>query len=876
MLQLRPREQYAIGVLAIIITALVVYFNVVFPRDADSVFPWSSDAWGHLIKAVYLREQIGEGQFYPDLFPDWYNGQQLLRYFPPLSYYALVGLNEITGNIFTAGNLYIFATSLIGGISFLLFAPRVGIFWAIAGGILFIVFPDNIRVAFADGNLPRLAATALLPAALFFMMNLLENPRGKRNFTGLIAMLGLIVLSHAMMAGIFLLGLGMYVVAYWLICGSRINVALTGGVALLSGLLISGWWLFPSLTGGISELDNTAASEAIAAFSPSVALNPALRSSNSEVFYVGISTLLIALAAAFLWRRLDPWAKALLIVTLVMTLIGTTFLIEGWRALPGHQLLWPMRFMSFAALGLVLTAVVVARETYRAGAVPHRRWLRLAAIAILLFVFVDFQPSLGLVLTRERPAPVQQIADELAALDGWRVATVDLSRLGSAPAMLFTTEGEREQVFGWAFQGSITGPLLARVNQSLADDYLEYAVSRLGRLGTDDVVVMPQTDISPHLGEALEADGFTLVRNSGDLQLYHRDGAPRAFTIPLKVLGIGTGANNAAMIFPQIVVGSSASIDDYSDEFLEQFDLVLLSRFETANRSRVEERVKDLAEGGMRFIIDMTGAPASPLSRQAKFLGVHGEPVLLIERATLIENGERAQLLPFFVDDGPWRSVTPQGADEDLVQFEYVAATGAAVSRNLYGSGANSGEVVFLGLNLFFHAAKTRDQQAISLLEELVGLSAFDAPEDSTHALVNYEAAEDGWQFDLTLGDAGWVLFPMANHDGTRVFADGQLVESTGIERLTLAHMPAGTSSVEIRSARTGIYTVGYVASALGLVLSGGFLLGVRPGNVISAIRRGRRRLGQFGQLGRSGQPRRLFRTRNGETPAGEETVAQS
>lgn len=865
MLQLQPRERYAIGVLSIILVALVIYFGVVFPRDADRVFPWSSDAWGHLIKAVYLREQIGEGQFYPDLFPSWYSGQQLLRYFPPLSYYLIVGLNEITGNIFTAGNLYIFGTSLIGGLSFLLFAPRIGFFWAIAGGILFIVFPDNIRVAFAEGNLPRLAATAFLPAALFFLFNLMENPRSKRNFTGLVVMIGLIVLSHAMMAGIFLLGLGMYVFVYWLIKGSRFSVAVTGGAALISGLLVSGWWLLPSLSGGISELDNNAASEAIASFPVSVALNPGLRSSNNEVFYVGISMLILLIAAAFLWKRLDPWVKALLIVTFVMTLIGTTFVIEGWRALPGHQLLWPLRFMSFAALGLVLTSVIVARETYLAGAVPHRRWLRLAAVAILVFVFVDFQPSLELVRNRERPGPVQQIADELAVLDGWRVATADLSKLGSAPAMLFTSEGEREQVFGWAFQGSITGPLLARVNQSLTDDYLEYGVSRLGRLGTDDVVIMPQTEISPGLGEALEADGYTLVRNSGELRLYHRDGKPRAFTVPLKVLGIGSGANNAALVFPQIIVGSSDSIEDYSDPFLEQFDLILLSRFEAGDRSRTEERIKALAERGLRFIVDMSGAPVSPLTRQPKFLGIHGEPVLQIERATLIDDGERTQLAPFFAEDGPWRSVTPQGADEDVIQFEYIAATGAAVSRNRYGSGENSGEVLFVGLNLLFHTSKTRDPIAIALLEELIGLEAFDAPPDLDHPLDDYEAGEDGWSFDITLQDAGWVLFPMAYHAGTRVLVNGNLVESTGIERLTLARMPAGTSSVEIRSEKTGIYTVGYVASIAGVLLLAGFLLGVRTRTVSGLGRRVRRQL------------RRSSRSGSEATgQSGEETVAQA
>ena len=849
MLQLRPRERYAIGVLAIVLVALVVYFGVIFPRDSERIFPWSSDAWGHLVKAVYLREQINDGQFYPDLFPSWYSGQQLLRYFPPLSYYAIVGLDMVTNNIFTAGNLFIFGTALIGSLSFLLFARRIGVFWAVVGGVLFLVFPDNLRVAFAEGNLPRLMATALLPAALFFLLNLLENPRSKRNFIGLAVMIGLIVLSHAMMAGIFLLGLGLYAIIYWLIKGARIDAVVTGLLGLATGLLISGWWLFPSLTGGISELDNDAASEAIAEFPPSVALNPSLRSSDNEAFYVGLSVVLVALTALFFWKRFDAWSKALLVVTLIMTLIGTTFLIDAWRAFPGHQLMWPLRFMSFSAFGLSLLSVVLARELYRGGIAPERRWLRLAAVTVIALIVIDFQPSLQLIRGAERPDNVQEISEELAILDGWRVATADLSRLGSAPAMLFTTEGEREQVFGWAFQGSITGPLLARINQSLSDSFLEFGVSRLNRLGTDDVVVLPQPAISPQLGERLEEEEFVLVANSGALALYHRDGQPRAYSVPLKVLGVGGGAENASLAFPQMVVGSSHSIDDYSDRFLQQFDLVLLSRFTTADRSGAENRVQHLAEGGLRFLVDMTGAPASPLSRQPKFLDVHGEPVLNIEQATLIENGQRTDLKPFELSSGPWRSVTPQGADEDLVLFEYPAATGAAVSRNRYGDG----EVVFLGLNLFFHAIETRDSEAIRVLEGLTGLTAFEAPIDRSHDLIDYTAAEDGWTFDIDLREGGWVLFPMAHHDGTRVLVNGTQVETAGIERLVLASMPAGLSSVEIRSERTSIYTAGNIASLIGLALLAAVIVGVRPWMFASAFRRGTRLLGRGGN--RTAQP---------------------
>ncbi len=825
MLRSRPRELYTLGALVIIVATMVIYFGVIFPRDADAIYPWSSDAWGHLVKADYLGEQIGDGVFYPDLFPAWYSGQQLLRYFPPLSYYMLVGLHEVTGNIFTAGNLYVFLTSLIGGLSFLLFARRIGIAWAVVGGILYITFPDNIRVAFAEGNLPRLAAAALLPAAVYFLLNVLEDPGRKRNFAGLVTILGLIVLSHVMMAGIFVAGLGLYTLAYWLAKGSHFRVVVTGMLGLAVGLLVSGWWLFPSLTGGLAELDNTAGSEATASTTPSVALNPGLRSSDIEVFYLSLAAVVLLFVAIFMWRRLEPWSRALIVVTIITTLIGSTFIVDFWRAIPFSELFWARRFTTFAGFGLVMLAVLVARHLYASGAAPNRRWLRLAGVAVIAIMFIDFQPSFDLAHTRERPASVQSAADELADLEGWRVATIDLSKLGSAPSMLFTTDGEREQVFGWAFQGSITGPLLGRLNQSLSDGYLGFATSRLNRLGTDDVVLLPQPEISPNFGSALEADGYKLVPGPRDLLLYHRDGGPRALTIPMRVLGIGDGSENAAIVFPQMTVGSSSNIDDYSDDFLREFDLILLSRFTTSDRGDAESRVERLAAEGMRFVVDMTGAPVSPLTQQPKFLGVYGEPVLQIEQATLITEDGRKVLEPFDKRLGPWRSVTPQGAEEDLILFDYPAAKGVAVSRTRYGD--SGGEVVFLGLNLMFHAARTGDAETFEQLEQLLGLPAREAPEDVAHSLIDYTAGEDGWTFDIDLPESGWVLFPMAHYEGTRVYVDGREVESVGIERLILAKMPEGYSSVEIRSVRTNIYALGNIATFLGLLIAIGFIAGV-------------------------------------------------
>ena len=53
----------------------------------------------------------------------------------------------------------------------LLFSRRYGLFWATLGGVFLVLMPDNLRVAFAEGNLPRVLASALLPATFYFTLN---------------------------------------------------------------------------------------------------------------------------------------------------------------------------------------------------------------------------------------------------------------------------------------------------------------------------------------------------------------------------------------------------------------------------------------------------------------------------------------------------------------------------------------------------------------------------------------------------------------------------------------------------------------------------------------------------------------------------------
>ncbi|MBN4074226.1 hypothetical protein JYT27_00195 [bacterium AH-315-D21] len=297
------------------------------------------------------------------------------------------------------------------------------------------------------------------------------------------------------------------------------------------------------------------------------------------------------------------------------------------------------------------------------------------------------------------------------------------------------------------------------------------------------------------------------------------------------------GANNVSLLFPEVTTGTSDNIEDYDIEFLEQFDVIVLSRFTFDTRRRAEDTIKQLAKQGKTIVVDLTSAPLDTLSREPRFLGVYGEPVLQINQARTIIDGVVTPLLPFTDEFGTWRSVTPQGANEVLIPFEYLAIEGAAISRNVYGNG----QVIFVGLNLMFHAAITDDPLAIRILESILGIEAKMPSGDKTIPLENYVTGEDGWRFDITLPSEKWVLLPMGLHAGTSVEVDGETVDIIGVESLILAKLPAGTSSVHIKSEQTSIYTIGRATTLIGVLVTVYYLIGSHGTTLIARIR-GRRK----------------------------------
>lgn len=805
--------------------AFGAYHELLFPADSAAVTPWSSDGWGHLMKAEYLSQQIDNGVLYPDLFPGWYNGIQLLRYYAPLPYYALAGIYNITGDIFVAGNWLIFLCGLFGGASFFLYRNRLGLFPALLGGILFIMLPENIRVAFAEGNLPRVMATALLPVTFYFLLAVFEDGKNRWNIFGLAAMMMFITLSHAMMAAIFAACMVVFIIIYWFVArtGPERSGLAIGGIA--AGILLAGWWLIPSLYGGITEINQAASSEAMADIPLSQSLNPLLRLGNKEAFYLGLSLLAGVAVIIRFWRRLTPGVKSLVIVGFLALILGSTLVTGVYRFLPLSNLLWPIRFMSFAVFALLLGTMYLISWLLHTARFRWRLVHNAVAAVLAVILILDALPSLGLIAGRSEPEGLSSVAGTLSESDGWRMATLDLSLLGSAPSYLVTSRGGREQVFGWAYQGCATVPIISSINFALENEYDAYAIDRLDRLGTDDILMLNGANISGSFRDNLVSQGYTSVYQDPRLELLHKDGSPRAYELTRSILGIGDGTYNLALLFPQIETGKSAYIDDYSLEFLMKYDRIVLSRFNFHSREKAEELIEQYAVRGGKAIVDLTASPLDVLAKEPRFLDVYGEPVYLLSQAILLQDGRETPLLPFRHDYLPWVSITPQGCDIELITFPYTEVEGVAVGYKLAGSG----RITFIGLNLIYHAVLTRDPVVISLLETELGLSAYSVPHRKSVPLIDYRTAADGYRFSLNIAEETDIAVPVAVHDGTVVFLDGNRTPFVAVDNIVTFSIASGRHDIYITTEERPVHLIGKLLSVFGVIFLALLIVGLEP-----------------------------------------------
>lgn len=672
----------------------IVYIN------RTGMYPWGSDTFGHLFKGNILSDSIAKGELFVNYNQNWYNGIQPFRYWAPLPYYILAFINLNVKNILVTYNVYIFFIFLLGGFGWLLWgyylnSQNIGLIFS----ILWFFIPDNLRVLFSEGNLPFVMITAFLPFIFLYYYRSVKESKVK-DYLILAFLMGTITLTHAMLSA--MVGLSLFIL--WTIMllthTARFKNLLTIIYAFL-GIMVTTFWLYPALRGGIMNLDKSAVSEVMASLTHplSSSLNPLLRFSNIEVYYYGLGFAVVALIGLLFSTKNEraPFIAALFI------LLGTTKLaLPLLVQLPMNQLFWMERFTAIS-MALILIAILIWKTLRR-------------SILILLISFLIIDSGISFYLLGHNGngnTELSKTIDTASSIAVQRIGVLDSSTFGSYPSYYISynsSKGSKNQVYGWAWQGAATSKNIVMINTALENGYYRFMFDRLLELGAD-VLILRKEFIGDFndLNVSAKAVGYMKYYEDNSVILYkYPVSGSFGTSVYYKGIAIGNYAPNISYLFPQLQTGFSPYIDDYSFEELNKIAVIYLSGFVYRDKTAAENLILKLSKNGVRVVVDMEGQTES-------FLGVTPQPIVFNKNyINMVYKGERLKTNDF-----------PKGFESFKTCFlSGITNTDSYIISNYrylnYIGTKNDKNIVFLGVNLPYYAFLTKDHSAVRILEEVL------------------------------------------------------------------------------------------------------------------------------------------------------------
>jgi len=162
------------------------------------------------------------------------------------------------------------------------------------------------------------------------------------------------------------------------------------------------------------------------------------------------------------------------------------------------------------------------------------------------------------------------------------------------------------------------------------------------------------------------------------------------------------------------------------------------------------------------------------LSRRPSLFGVSGEPVNIYSRLVgHTSAGEQYTFDMFDPTHYPWKAISPQGLDRTELSFFHYGEESALIGTKE----VDDKEVWFLGGNLAYHAFLTRDELALSVLGEVLGLVPEELPERQEIPLVGYKADSSGYRFSINVPhhlEGSVLTIPVAYRHNMKVALNGE------------------------------------------------------------------------------------------------------
>ncbi|URZ17217.1 6-pyruvoyl-tetrahydropterin synthase-related protein [Clostridium felsineum] len=714
------KKRVVISVICIIFSAVALLYylwNV-------GGYPWGIDTYGHIFKGEFLYKNLRQGNLYPLFTKYWYNGVQPFRYWAPLSYYVFSVCEFLmSGNTLNAYLIFIILLFLIGALGWLIWGIREKcVFTALVLGILWFFLPENLKVLFYEGNIPRAVITVLLPYLFYFLWDFVEYDK-KWSILPMTLFMTLITFTHLMISAMVGVASFMFLFIYSIIF-KKILKPIQCIIAMFMGIAICGVWLYPALKGGLTSMNSDATSEVMKFFSAkfAVALNPFIRltpDGKNGMFYYGLSIFLVALFGIVLSKK-----KSLpgFITSVIILLASTTAFLPIVSKLPLNQLFWMIRFAPIA---------------YALFIISFLNWKSLKKyikITVIIIIIADSMLSFRFSLYPEgRNLDSEKVLSKAKDITQQRISLLDDSTFASY-ASYYICNGENKSTYsyGWAWQGAATANNIVLLNTAMENGYYKYMFDRSMEMGCDTVVLRKSVlkkgkDNFKDIVYAAGLLGYKLYFQNDDSYIFHLN-TPKAFGVITEYEGlcIGKSSESLPLLYPDFRKGSSDNIEDYSLKELMKYKVIYLSGFSYNLRAEAEKMITKLSENGVKVIIDMNRIPADNITNRMIFLGVTSEPITFNNRMpNLFFDKEKYEEKVVFKEEyKKWNTVYLEKLPE-IQGFSWVKdkklaflGTGTKKNKNVY----------FLGFNLLFNGMTNEDHKSIDIMSRIIGKSFLNTP----------------------------------------------------------------------------------------------------------------------------------------------------
>lgn len=782
----------AVAVLTIVGSAAVLLWFV----NLKGHYPWGSDTCGHIFKADLLFKSMKMGNFFPNYTELWYNGIQPFRYWAPIPYYILASFQFLTkGDSIAAYNVFIAFSFIVGALGWLMWGIREKrILLSTVLGILWFCMPDNVRVFFSEGNVPRVLITVLLPYLFFFLWQFVEYKK-KHAIIGVILLTTVLSLSHLMITAMVGITVFMFLL-YYAIANKAYVKPFQVLVGMLLGISLCGFWLYPALQGGLMAMDSEAVSEVMKDLTfPFVqTLNPLLRLQNVEIFYFGLSFVAISLLALFLSNR-----KSLPgFLTLVTVFLGTTTaFVPILLKLPFNQLLWMMRFTP------------VAYATFVIGLLMWKRLRRYAMTLLVGVLILDSLVSFFQLAHNANPvAELKDSLDEAIKITNQRIALLDSSEFGSFPSYYLTTGPKPvSYAYGWAWQGAQTAQNIVLLNTALEKKFYIFMFDRSLEAGCDTVIVKKdKIKEFDQLNAAAQKSNYYLAKETPYTYIYHIE-TPQSFGTKTTYDGIAIGksAPNIVIEFAAIEIGTSNYLDDYTLDDLLQYKVVYLSDFEYRDQKTAEQLVLDAAQRGVNFVIDMNRVPYVAITNRMTFLGVTAQPIQFENKLPSLHfRGITYFPITFQEENRVWNTVYLENVPNPR-GFSWFGG-----NKLVFIGEHTNPNITFIGFNLLYHGITNQDEQVMDMFGTVIGMLKDSVPHREI-VPIHIDIEEN----DITIEtDGGDINTTLADLDAFQA-SDGTYA------RHNLLHVTEDTTKIRIQYP---YWKEGVAVSLVGLIASTLFL----------------------------------------------------